>query len=73
MRPSCYRPAIVPGLGSFFCSGERIAEWQVILHEHQALIPGFERSLDQATETNHLCEALRAHSETDLVRYLRAR
>jgi alanyl aminopeptidase len=68
--PEHRRPSIVPALASSFCSTERNAEWQGIMKTHEKLIPGFERSLAQATEQNELCDSLRVHSGQALVQYL---
>lgn len=65
--PETFRSSIVPDLGASFCSRARVAEWQSIVAQHQALYPGYERSMRQAVETNALCETLRSRSRQSLL------
>jgi len=57
--PETFRGQWVPGLGANFCSAERAAEWSDFITSHASELPGYERSLAQATESANLCAALR--------------
>ena len=59
MAPEMFRAQFVPGLASSFCSNERADEWEQLVQDRAEQIPGYERSLAQATESIRLCAALR--------------
>ena len=65
--PATFRSRIVPSLGSAFCSAERADDWQTFIESHADSLPGYERTLAQATETVRLCAALRQASADELV------
>jgi hypothetical protein len=56
----------VPRLGVRFCSAERAAEVEEFVTGHAALLPGHERSLEQALEGIALCAALREAKGAEL-------
>jgi alanyl aminopeptidase len=49
------------------CTAERADDWQAFIESHAASLPGYERSLAQATESVRLCAALREASEDELM------
>ncbi|HEY8265976.1 MAG TPA: M1 family metallopeptidase [Steroidobacteraceae bacterium] len=57
--PEGYRSNFVPYLGSRFCSAARADEWRAFVVAHADALPGYERDLDQATESIRLCAALK--------------
>ena len=65
--PETFRSSTVPGFGSAFCSNERAEDWQAFIESHADKLPGYQRSLAQATETARLCAGLREASEEDLL------
>jgi len=65
--PESYRSRVVPAFGSAFCSAERADEWQAFIEARADQLPGYERSLAQATESVRLCAALREAKATELV------
>ena len=65
--PERFRSGFLPGLGSAFCSAARADEWQNFIEAHADSMPGYERSLAQATESVRLCAALREASADGLV------
>jgi alanyl aminopeptidase len=65
--PETFRSSIVPAFGSAFCSTDRADEWQDFIVSHADSLPGYERSLAQATESIRLCAALREASADELV------
>ena len=65
--PEGYRARILPALGSAFCSIERADEWQAFIEVRAEQLPGYERTLAQATETGRLCAALRDAKAAELV------
>jgi alanyl aminopeptidase len=67
MFPETFRSAIVPALGGAFCSNGLADEWQAFVRSHASLIPGYERSLAQATEGIRLCAALKQASAASLI------
>ena len=58
--PEGYRSNFVPTLGGRFCSAARADEWRAFIVAHADALPGYERDLDQATESIRLCAALKA-------------
>lgn len=66
--PETFRPNVVPAFGSAFCSADRADEWQDFIVSHADSLPGYQRSLAQATESVQLCAALRKASADQLVR-----
>jgi alanyl aminopeptidase len=60
MVPEAFRSSIVPYFGSKFCSTARANEWRAFITAHADALPGYERGLDQTTESIRLCAALRA-------------
>jgi len=58
--PEGFRSVVVPSLGRAFCSAARADEWRAFVSAHAAALPGYERDLDKATESIHLCAALKA-------------
>ena len=58
--PEGFRSVVVPSLGRAFCSTARADEWRAFVAAHAAALPGYERDLDKATESIHLCAALKA-------------
>ena len=65
--PEGYRSNFVPYLGASFCSAERADEWRAFVAAHAAALPGYERDLDQATESIRLCAALKAARGEELL------
>ena len=65
--PETFRSSIVPAFGSAFCSVDRADEWQDFIVSHADSLPGYQRSLAQATERVRLCAALRKASADELV------
>lgn len=59
LTPDSFRGQVLPGLGSGFCSNERATDWSGFIESHAEQLPGYERSLAQATESIRLCAALR--------------
>jgi aminopeptidase N len=66
MVPEFFRSQVVPRLGVRFCSAERAAEVEEFVTGHAALLPGHERSLEQALEGIALCAALREAKGAEL-------
>jgi alanyl aminopeptidase len=71
--PESFRAQAVPGLGSFFCSVEQAEAWEAFIIARADLMPGYERSLAQATESVRLCAALREAKAGELVAALAKR
>jgi len=65
--PESFRSGTVPAFGGAFCSDNRADEWQGFIQSHAERLPGYQRSLAQATESVRLCAALREASADDLV------
>jgi len=65
--PETFRSSAVPSMGGSFCSTARADEWQDFIVSHADSLPGYERSLAQATESVRLCAALREASAGELV------
>jgi len=65
--PETFRSSTLPAFGSAFCSADRADEWQDFVVSHADSLPGYERSLEQATESIRLCAALRKASANELV------
>ncbi len=65
--PETFRSRTVPALGSSFCSADRADEWQEFVVSRADSLPGYERTLEQATESVRLCAALREASADELV------
>ena len=65
--PDSYRARALPALGSAFCSAERADEWQAYIEARAEQLPGYERTLAQATESIRLCAALRQAKAAELV------
>jgi alanyl aminopeptidase len=65
--PESYRARVVPALGGAFCSAERADEWQAYIEARAEQLPGYERTLAQATESVRLCAALRQAKAAELV------
>jgi hypothetical protein len=70
LTPGTFRSTIVPGFGGSLCSATQIIEWRNILKSHEALIPGYERSMEQVIESNELCNGLKSRNASSLVAYL---
>jgi alanyl aminopeptidase len=64
--PGTFRSRTVPAFGSAFCSAARADEWQDFIVSHAESLPGYERTLAQATESIRLCAALREESADEL-------
>lgn len=71
--PESFLPRIMPGLGSYYCSTAQADEWEAFITSKSALMPGFERSLAQATEKVRLCAALREAKAEELLTALSGR
>jgi alanyl aminopeptidase len=67
MIPESFRSNIVPALGSSFCSMDKAEVWEAFVNAHAEMIPGYERNLDQASETIRLCAALKSARSADLL------
>jgi alanyl aminopeptidase len=65
--PETFRSTNVPSLGGAFCSTAQADEWQDFVVSNADSLPGYERSLAQATESVRLCAALRDESADELV------
>ncbi len=65
--PDSYRARALPAFGSAFCSAERADEWQAFIEARAEQLPGYERTLAQATESVRLCAALRDAKAAELV------
>lgn len=61
--PETFRSGIVPAFGS----ADRADEWQDFIVSHADSLPGYERTLAQATESIRLCAALRKANADELV------
>ena len=71
--PESFRAQAVPGLGSYHCSEAKADEWESFVTANGDLMPGYERSLAQATESIRLCAALRGAKADELVAALTKR
>ena len=69
--PDRFRARALPAIGSAFCSAERADEWRAHIEARAEQLPGYERTLAQATESVRLCAALRDAKATELVTALR--
>lgn len=67
MMPETFRSSRVPCIGRSFCSDRHAVEWQRFITSNVEKLPGYERSLAQATESIRLCAALRRYSAADIV------
>lgn len=67
MVPEMFRPKFIPALGGAFCSAARAGEWKTFVESHAGKLPGFERSLAQATERIQLCTAIKQAKAGELV------
>jgi alanyl aminopeptidase len=67
MIPDRYRARALPAIGSAFCSAERADEWRAYIEARAEQLPGYERTLAQATESVRLCAALREAKAAELV------
>jgi len=67
MIPESFRSRSLPGLGRAFCSADQSDDWQAFIKSHAERLPGYERTLAQATEMVHLCAALREARAADLI------
>jgi len=65
--PETFRSNVVPSFGRAFCSADRADDWQDFIVSHADRLPGYQRTLAQATESARLCAALRKSSAEDLV------
>ena len=65
--PETFRSTTVPALGSAFCSADRADEWEEFVVSHADDLPGYERTLAQATESVRLCAALKDASADELI------
>jgi alanyl aminopeptidase len=65
--PETFRSTTVPAFGGAFCSADRADEWQDFVEARADSLPGYERTLAQATEGVRLCAALREASADELV------
>ena len=65
--PEGYRSNVVPHFGGTFCSAARADEWRAFVVAHADALPGYERDLDQATESIRLCAALKAARGDELL------
>lgn len=63
---------VLPSFGKAFCSIEKANEWREFIVSYADDLPGYERSLAQATESIRLCAALRNRRAAGLVAALRA-
>jgi alanyl aminopeptidase len=71
--PESFRAQAIPGLGAFHCSAEQAEAWEAFINSKADLMPGYERSLAQATESVRLCAALREAKAEELVAALAKR
>jgi alanyl aminopeptidase len=71
--PESFRAQAVPGLGAFHCSLEDAEAWEAFIANKADLMPGYERSLAQATESVRLCAALRDAKAEELAAALARR
>ena len=67
MIPETFRARIVPAFGRAFCTADRADDWQDFVVSHADELPGYERTLAQATESVRLCAALRQASAAELI------
>lgn len=65
--PDFMRGRYTPAGGSYFCDSKKADEWQAFIESHADDFPGYERTLAQAIEQNHLCSALRQARAAELV------
>ncbi|MDA8708290.1 M1 family metallopeptidase [Hellea sp.] len=63
----------MPGFAGGFCSAERRDEAKAFFKSQAAIIPGYERSLDQTLERIELCAALKEAKAEELEAALKAR
>jgi alanyl aminopeptidase len=64
--PEFFRSQVVPRFGLPFCTAERAAEVEAFVVAHAGLLPGYERSLNQALEAISLCTALMSEKGAEL-------
>jgi aminopeptidase N len=67
MFPGSFRSRQVPALGNSFCEEQKADEWKMFIRSNSDQLAGFERTLDKATESIHLCAALREAKSQELI------
>jgi alanyl aminopeptidase len=67
LAPAEFRGGFIASLGSSFCNADRADEWVSFVEARAEELPGYERSLAQATETVRLCAALREAKAAELI------
>ncbi|MBQ74774.1 MAG: hypothetical protein CMQ20_07080 [Gammaproteobacteria bacterium] len=67
MVPESFRSETISVIGSSFCTESGAVEWQRFIASNGDRLPGYERSLAQATESIRLCAALRMNSAADIL------
>ena len=65
--PETFRSRTMPALGGSFCGADQAIDWQSFIESHAGKLPGYERSLAQATEGIRLCAGLRDARAAELV------
>ncbi len=65
--PETFRSRILPAFGSYLCTAQKADEWQAFIEQRGADMPGYERSLAQATERIRLCTSFRKANEEELL------
>jgi alanyl aminopeptidase len=65
--PETFRSRTMPALGGSFCGADQAIDWQSFIESHAGKLPGYERSLAQATEGIRLCAGLREARAAELV------
>lgn len=64
--PEFVRSQIFPRYGASLCSAQGAAELEALVARHAEALPGYDRSLRQAVESNALCVALRQAKSEEL-------
>ena len=68
--PESFRAQYVPTFGYSLCGKDSADEWQAFVESHADVLPGYERSLAQATENARLCGGLREASQDEIIEAL---
>ena len=67
LLPESFRTRIVAAVGGAFCSTSKSDDWEAFVIAHAETVPGYERSLAQASEGVQLCAALKEASARELL------
>jgi len=67
LLPESFRTGMVATVGGAFCSTSKSDDWEAFIIAHAETVPGYERSLAQASEGVSLCAALKDASADKLI------